>query len=51
MRRLNPDELVVASFETVAGGYQYQVDTVKTDPNDPTEQTHCFVCPPDSDLC
>ena len=50
MRRLNPEELVVASFETAPEAL-YQPITVKTDPNDPTEQTHCFVCPPDSDFC
>lgn len=45
--KLIPEDLQVVSFETdgadaLAG--TTIVDTVATDPNDPTPATYCFVC-------
>lgn len=44
---LNPEDLVVASFDTTAdalAGADTAAIVVTDDPNHPTPLTHCFVC-------
>ncbi|HEU4881871.1 MAG TPA: hypothetical protein VFT45_06495 [Longimicrobium sp.] len=40
--KLNPEEIVVVSFETQPDLYTSSQITV--DPNDPTPASRCFVC-------
>lgn len=54
MIRLNPEELVVASFETVAEPPPAANDGAATKllcTIDPTSCTYCFVCPPVTTDC
>ena len=45
MRKLNPEDLTVSSFDTTPdAGDRLQPITLTT--NDPTAQTYCFICPP-----
>ncbi|HEX6040176.1 hypothetical protein [Longimicrobium sp.] len=39
---LNPEDLVVTSFDTTFGGFQESQPTT----DDPTPNTRCFDCPP-----
>jgi hypothetical protein len=45
--KLNPEELVVSSFETTpdAGDTAIRLPTIDTS-TDPTAQTFCYWCPP-----
>jgi hypothetical protein len=46
--RLNLDELEVTSFDTTA---TFAYSPIIATPTDPTEQTHCFVCPVYTEGC
>lgn len=54
MSKLNPEELSVSSFETTADESppaQKYTPTIDTS-TDPTAQTFCFWCPPETfDIC
>jgi hypothetical protein len=51
MSKLNPDELVVTSFETdAASAGRIQPITIETS-NDPTAATWCYICPAYSEGC
>ena len=43
--KLNPDELVVASFEPIDPAAEAD-QVLATYPCDPTRATRCFICPP-----
>jgi hypothetical protein len=48
--KLNPEDLVVSSFDTTAAD-RLVISRPTTDPWDPTPMTHCFVCPVDTENC
>ena len=51
--KLNPEELTVTSFET--SGASRGTDTLQPitiqDPNDPTANTWCYICPAETERC
>lgn len=51
--KLNPEELTVTSFETSAASSQTDVVVGPSiqDPNDPTANTWCYICPAETERC
>lgn len=53
--KLNPEELTVTSFETSAAPADADTAVVIgpsiQDPNDPTANTWCYICPAETERC
>jgi hypothetical protein len=50
--KLNPEELVVSSFETsAAAAGAGALQPIIITPNDPTAATWCYICPAETERC
>jgi hypothetical protein len=43
--KLNPEDLVISSFETSDDELQFNIAPTIDNPNDPTPATWCRICP------